>query len=168
MDLNTATFEEMQSLAGIGHGRAQAIFDGRANLSRPLTLLDLLEMGIPADVVKALVDDLEIMAIPRHEDKDEGIDIQHMVIAALASLQRISSDVNGLSAAIDNVNMSQAHFESVLKAGGRIAGPKVECGELNTKPWLWFQTKCRMWGARQTYLAMVRDVCREANWSIQI
>ena len=134
MDLNTATFEEMQSLAGIGHGRAQAIFDGRANLSRPLTLLDLLEMGIPADVVKALVDDLEIMAIPRHEDKDEGIDIQQMVIAALASLQRISSDVNGLSAAIDNVNMRQAHFESVLKAGGRIAGPKVECGELNTKP----------------------------------
>ena len=37
MDLNTATFEEMQSLAGIGHGRAQAISDGRANLSRPLT-----------------------------------------------------------------------------------------------------------------------------------
>ena len=28
MDLNTATFEEMQSLAGIGHDRAQAIFDG--------------------------------------------------------------------------------------------------------------------------------------------
>ena len=28
----------------------------------------------------------------------------------------------------------QAHFESVLKAGGRIAGPKVECGELYTKP----------------------------------
>ena len=102
MDLNTATCEEMQSLAGIGHGRAQAIFDGRANLSRPLTLLDLLEMGIPADLVKALVDDLEIMAIPRHEDKDEGIDIQQMVIAALASLQRISSDVNGLSVAIDN------------------------------------------------------------------
>ena len=72
MDLNTATFEEMQSLAGIGHGRAQTIFDGRANLSRPLTLLDLLEKGIPADMVKALV---EIMAIPRHEDKDEGIDI---------------------------------------------------------------------------------------------
>ena len=134
MDLNTATFEEMQSLAGIGHGRSQAIFDGRANLSRPLTLLDLLEMGILADVVKALVGDLEIMAIPRHEDKDEGIDIQQMVIVALASLQRISSDVNGLSVAIDNVNMRQAHFESVLKAGGRIAGPKVECGELNTKP----------------------------------
>ena len=134
MDLNTSTFEEMQSLAGIGHGRAQAIFDGRANLSRPLTLLDLLEMGIPADVVKSLVDDLEIMAIPRHEDKDEGIDIQTIVIAALASLQRISSDVNGLSVAIDNVNMRQAHFESVLKADGRIVGPKVECGELNTKP----------------------------------
>ena len=111
MDLNTATCEEMQSLTGIGHGRAQAIFDGRANLSRPLTLLDLLEMGIPADVGKALVDDLEIMAIPRHEDKDEGIDIQQMVMAALASLQRISSDVNGLSVAIDNVNMRQAHFE---------------------------------------------------------
>ena len=36
--------------------------------------------------------------------------------------------------AIDNVNMRQAHFESVLKAGGRIARRKVECGELNTKP----------------------------------
>ena len=59
IDLNTATFEEMQSLAGIGHGRAQAIFDVRASISRPLTLLDLLEMGIPADVVKALVDDLD-------------------------------------------------------------------------------------------------------------
>ena len=44
MDLNTATFEKMQGLARIGHGRAQAIFDGRANLSRPLTLPDLLEM----------------------------------------------------------------------------------------------------------------------------
>ena len=69
MDLNTSTFEEMQSLAGIGHGRAQAIFYGRANLRRPLTLLDLLEMGIPADVVKSLVDDLEIKAIRRHEEK---------------------------------------------------------------------------------------------------
>ena len=39
-----------------------------------------------------------------------------------------------MSVAIDNVNMRQAHFESVLKAGGRIAGQKVECGELNTKP----------------------------------
>ena len=57
-----------------------------------------------------------------------------MVVAALASLQRIDSDVNGLSVAIDDVNRRQAYFESVLKAGGRIAGPKVECGELNTKP----------------------------------
>ena len=69
MDLNTATFEEMQSLTGIGHCRPHAIFDGRTNLSRPLILLDLLEMGIPADVVKALVDDLEIKAIPRHDEK---------------------------------------------------------------------------------------------------
>ena len=72
--------------------------------------------------------------MPRHEEKDEGIDVQQIVIDALASLQRISSDVNGLSVAIDNVNMRQAHFESVLKAGGRIAGPKVECGDLNPKP----------------------------------
>ena len=36
--------------------------------------------------------------------------------------------------AIDTVNMRQVHFESVLKAGGRIAGPKVECDEWNTKP----------------------------------
>ena len=105
----------------------------RFSKGEPMTLLDLLEMGIPADVVKALVDDLEIKAIPRHKEKDEGIDVQQIVIAALASLQRISSDVNGLSVAIDNVNMRQAHFESVLKAGGRIAGPKVERGELNTK-----------------------------------
>ena len=86
MDLNTATFEEMQSLAGIGHCRAQVIFEGRANLSRPLTLLDLLEMGIPADVVKALVDDLEIKAIPRHEEQDGGIEVQQMDVAALTSL----------------------------------------------------------------------------------
>ena len=118
MDLNTATFEEIQSLAGIGHARAQAIFVGRVNLSRPLTLQDLLEIGIPADVVKVLVDDLEIKAIPRHEEKYEGIDVQQMAIAALASLQRISSEVNGLSVALDNVNMRRAHFESVLKAEG--------------------------------------------------
>ena len=57
-----------------------------------------------------------------------------MVLAALASPQRISSYVNCMSVAIDNVNMRQTHFESVLKTGGRIAGPKVESGELNTKP----------------------------------
>ena len=73
MDLNTATFEEMQSLAGIGNGRAQTIFVWRANLSKPLTLLDLLEMGIPADVVKALIDNLEIKATPPHEEQDGGI-----------------------------------------------------------------------------------------------
>ena len=53
-----------------------------------------------------------------------------MVIEALL----ISGDVDGLYVAIDDVNMRQAHFESVLKAGGRIAGLKVECGELITKP----------------------------------
>ena len=63
MGPNTTTFEEMQSLAGIGPGKAHAIFDGRANLSRPLTLLDFLEMGIPADVMNALIDDLEIKDI---------------------------------------------------------------------------------------------------------
>ena len=104
MDLNTATFEEMQSLAGIGNGRAHAILEGRANLSRPLTLLDYLEMGIPADVVKAVVDDLEIKTIPRHEEQDGGIKVQQMDVAALGSLQRIASDVNGLSVGIDDVN----------------------------------------------------------------
>ena len=133
-----------------------------------MTLLDVLEIKISADVVKVLVDDLEIKAIPCHEEKDEGIDVQQMVIIALSSLQRISSDVNGLSVAIDNVNMRQAHFESVLKAGGRIAGPKVECGELNTKPMAMASNKMSDAGARQTYLAIVRDLCREANWSIQI
>ena len=134
MDLNTAIFEEMQSLAGIGNGRAQAIFVGRPNLSRPLTLLDLLEIGIPADVVKALVEDLEIKIITRHEEQDGGIEVQQMVVAALSAMQRIASDVNGLSVAIDDVNRRQALFESVLKTGGRIAGPKVECDKLNTKP----------------------------------
>ena len=110
-------------MAGIGNGRAQTIFEGRSNLSRPLTLLDSLEMDA----------DLEIKAIPRHEEQDAGIEVQHMVVAALALLQRIARDVNGLSVAIGNVNMRQSHFESVLRAGGRIAGPKVECGESNTK-----------------------------------
>ena len=126
---------------------------------------DLLEMGIPTDVVKALVDDLEIKAIPRHEENDEGIDVQQMVIAALASLQRISSDVNGLYVVIENVNMRQTHFESVLKAGGMIAGPKVECGELNTKPMAMASNKMLDAGSQT---AIVRDVCREANWTIHI
>ena len=64
MDLNTATFEEMQSPDDFRW----------ASQSQQTTLLDLLEMGIPADVAKALVDDIEIKAIPRHEEKDEGID----------------------------------------------------------------------------------------------
>ena len=102
----------------------------------PLTLLDMLEMGIPDDVVKALVDDLEIMAIPRHEEQYAGIELQQSDVATLAPLQMIASDVNGLSVAIDDVNRRPAHFASVLKAGGRIAGPKVECGELNTNRWL--------------------------------
>ena len=36
--------------------------------------------------------------------------------------------------AIEDVNRRQAHFESVLKDERRIAGEKVKCGELNTKP----------------------------------
>ena len=55
-------------------------------------------------------------------------------VQKLGVSDRISSDVNGLSVVIDNVNMRQTHFESTLNAGGRVAGPKVECGELNTKP----------------------------------
>ena len=82
-------------------------------------------MGIPADVVKALVDGLEINAKPGNEEQNGGIEVQQMVVAAQASLHRIASDVNGVSVVIDDVNMKQAHFESVLKAGGRIAGPKV-------------------------------------------
>ena len=36
--------------------------------------------------------DLEIKAIPRHEEKYEGVDVQQMVIAALALLQRITAE----------------------------------------------------------------------------
>ena len=57
-----------------------------------------------------------------------------MVFAALASVQRFASHINGLSVAIDDVNRRQVYFVSALKAGGRIAVPKVERGELNTKP----------------------------------
>ena len=102
----------MQSLAGVGHDRAHAIFDRRANLSRPLTLLDLLEMRIPAYVVKAMVDNLEINAILRHEEQDGGIEVQQMVAAALASLQRVSSDVNGMSVAIDVYTPSSSKTDS--------------------------------------------------------
>ena len=88
----------------------------------------------------------------------------NMVVRVLASLQRIASDVNGMSVSIDNVNRMQAHFESVLKAGGRIPGPKVECGELNTKPMVIAENKMSdagshtdilgdsdeyMWGSKQ-------------------
>ena len=125
MDLNITTFKEMQSLALIGDRRTQAIFEGLANISRPLTLLDLLEMGIPLDVS-------EIKAIYRHEEQNGRVEVQRIVVAALSSLHRIAIDVNGLSVAIDDVNRSQSHFESVLRAGWRIAGPKVECVELNT------------------------------------
>ena len=86
-------------------------------------------MGIPADVVKALVEDLEIKAIPRHEDQDGGV--QQMVVATMAALQRIASDVNSMSVTTDDVNRRQSYFEYVLKASGRTAGPEVECGELN-------------------------------------
>ena len=125
-------------------------------------------MGIPADVVKAMVDDIEIKAIPHHKEKDEGIDVQQMVIAALASLQRISSDVNGLSVAIDNVNMRQSHFESVLKAGGRIAGPKVECGELNTKPMAMASNKMSDAGSQTDILGDSEGCLSGRNRSIQI
>ena len=40
-----------------------------------------------------------------------------MVAAAFASLQRIASDVNGLSVAIDDVNRRQSHFESTCGPG---------------------------------------------------
>ena len=62
-------------------------------------------------MVKALVDDLEINVILRHEEQDSGIEVQQMVVAALASLQSIASDVNGLSVAFDYVNRMQAYFE---------------------------------------------------------
>ena len=81
-----------------------------------MTLLDLLEMGIPEDMVKALVD-LEINAIPRHEEQAGNVKVQHMVAADQASLQRIASDVNGLSTVIDDVNRRQSYFESGLVEG---------------------------------------------------
>ena len=54
-----------------------------------------------------------------------------MIVSALASLHRIASDVNGMSAAIEDVNRRQSHFEAVLRAGGRSAVPKVECVNAN-------------------------------------
>ena len=38
MELNTATFEEMQRLAGVSHGRAQAILIKRININHELHL----------------------------------------------------------------------------------------------------------------------------------
>ena len=106
-----------------------------------------------------------VMGVGRQQ---QGIDVQQMVIAALASLQRISSDVNGLSVAIDNVNMRQAHFESILKAGGRIAEPKVECGELNTKQMAMASNKMSDGGSQTDKLGDSEGFCQEANLSIQI
>ena len=91
-----------------------------------------------------MVDDLEIKVTPRHEDQDDGVEIQQ-----IASVPWLSSGINGLSAAIDDVNRRHSPFESVLRAGGRFAGPKVECGKLNKNP-MAIATKCLMQGARQT------------------
>ena len=107
-----------------------------------------------------MVDDLEIKV--RHEKQDGGIEVQHMFLTALASLQNISRDVNGLSVAIDKVNRSQVHFESVLKAGGRIAGPKVECGELNTKPMVMASNKMSDAGS-QTDILGDSEGCLSGN-----
>ena len=91
-----------------------------------------------------------------------------MVLAALSSLQMISSDVNGLSAAIDKVNRRQAHFESILKAGGKIAGPKVKCGELNTKMMDMATNKMSGTESQTDILGdSEREVSREINRSIQ-
>ena len=62
-------------------------------------------------MVKTLADNLKIKDIPRHEEQDGRIEVQQMVVSALASLQRIASDVNGLSVAIGDVNRRQSHFE---------------------------------------------------------
>ena len=80
-------------------------------------------------MLKALVDDIGMNAIPHHEEQDGGVKVQHMVVTALESLQRISTDVvNILSAVIYDVNRRQ----SPPRAGGNMAGPKVvECGKLN-------------------------------------
>ena len=74
-----------------------------------------MEIGIPADVVKPLVDDLEIKAIPRYEEQDCAVEVQQMVVGALALLQRIARDVHGMSTVIDDVHERQSHFESVLR-----------------------------------------------------
>ena len=70
----------------------------------------------------------------------------------------MSSDVNGLSVVIDNVNIIQTHFESVLKASGRIAGPNVECGKLNTKPMVMVSNKMSDAGS-QTYIFGDNEGC---------
>ena len=44
----------------------------------------------------------------RHEEQDGEVEVQQMVVAALASMQRIASDVYGMYAEIDDVNMSQS------------------------------------------------------------
>ena len=84
------------------------------------------------DVVKAFGDDLEIKAIPHYEEQDGGVEVQQMVVAVLASLQSIASDVNGMSPAIGDVNRRKSNFKSVLRAGGKIVAPNVRWQEGST------------------------------------
>ena len=70
--------------------------------------------------------------------------------------------------AIDDVNRRQSHFESVLKAGGMIAGPKVECHALNTKRMAIVTNKMSDAGGQTDILGdSERCVCREVNRSVQ-
>ena len=85
-----------------------------------------------------------------------------MVVAALASLPRIASDVNGLSVAIDDVNRRQSHFELALRVAGRIAGPKVECGESYTKLMAMAEKKMSDAGS-QTEIIGNSDGCLSGN-----
>jgi len=135
MDLNVATLEQLQDLAGIGEVRAQAIVEGRGHLSRPLTLLDLtMDFGIPGDVIKTLIDDSEIKGLPRHEGECvkaearahaeegasmvEGSQTQDVAMMALASLQKFATEVQVLSTAMEQVSERQIYFESILRSAG--------------------------------------------------
>ena len=112
MDLNTATYDELITLANIGDVRSTTIVTvrERERIGRNLTLLDLtLDCSISGDV-KDWMECGAIQSVPRHED---GKSEQAAIL-----LMSISASIQELFEAVDRVNNRQTLHESVLTSAG--------------------------------------------------
>ena len=125
-----ATFEQLNNFPSIGEHMAHAILDVRTHLDRHLTLLDLtLEVGIPGDVMRSIIDGKLIVSVPRHDgelvdrvndNNEEGLDglaadfARHMKEVTLAALDRITKEMKRLSESVQKVNDNKGN-ETVIR-----------------------------------------------------